>query len=162
MASLRDQQLNDQLADARQREKLIRAHLSKTSQVLDSPQAKSRGRSRRKRDVLRAFVADQVYVLIHGILHAVFSLYIRLRRTYHFLIHCVLALRYHHYRTPDYIRHDVRNLHKLPEHLSVILEARHDQSSRIDSLYNNAGEVAAWTASAGVQKLSIYEETGTA
>lgn len=116
-----------------------------------------RSKSRRRR--LRRFIAEQIYALVYAVLQLLFSFYLFLRQSYHTVLYRILDLRSHHYRTPAYIENDAKRLEKLPEHLSVIFELQ-DRENGNEELVNNASEIAAWTAAAGIPMLSIYESTG--
>lgn len=68
---------------------------------------------------------------------------------------------YYHHRTPQLIQKDIKQLSRLPNHLSVILE--NDQNDRLgglDALIDDVAEIACWCASAGIPMLSVYEKTG--
>jgi len=69
---------------------------------------------------------------------------------------------YHHHRTPELISRDVKGLRRLPKHLSVILtlEDQRRSGGGMERLLNEVADVAAWSASAGIPQLSIYEKTG--
>jgi dehydrodolichyl diphosphate syntase complex subunit NUS1 len=75
----------------------------------------------------------------------------------------VSLLKYHH-RTPEFIAHDVKSLQKLPKHLSVVIDYQEDDEHQgnagLEGLVNDVCEIAAWTASAGIPFLSVYERTG--
>lgn len=70
---------------------------------------------------------------------------------------------YYHHRTPELIRRDVKPLSRVPAHLSVILELAPEGGKKdaLETILNDACELAAWSASAGIPTLSIYEKTGT-
>lgn len=74
----------------------------------------------------------------------------------------MLAVLYYHHRTPELIKRDMKGLSKVPKHLSVILELQPEggKKDRLETLVNDACEIAAWSAGAGVPVLSIYERTG--
>ncbi|KAK0305071.1 hypothetical protein LTR82_016926 [Friedmanniomyces endolithicus] len=113
----------------------------------------------RLRPALRTLLHYALFTLIH----AIFSIYIRCRQTYHVIIGRILAVIYYHHRTPEYIQRDVKQLDKVPGHLSVILELENGgggRNDRLETLVAEACEVAAWSACAGVPMLSIYEKTG--
>ena len=127
-----------------------------TSQV----RSKRSGRPRRVRPALR----HGIYLLLFTVIHAIFSVYVRVRQVYRAIVDRILAVVYYHHRTPEFIQRDVKSLSKVPRHLSVILELREDgggSGDRLETLVNEACEVAAWSACAGVSMLSIYERTGT-
>jgi hypothetical protein len=56
----------------------------------------------------------------------------------------------------------VKGLSRLPKHLSVILSLEDGGrgGAELERLVNEASEIAAWCASAGIPRLSIYERTG--
>lgn len=68
----------------------------------------------------------------------------------------------HHHRSPQLIRNDVRKLSKIPAHLGAILNLQgdHIEDGGVDGLLNDCGELTAWSISAGVKELTIYERTG--
>lgn len=113
---------------------------------------------------IRIFLRNQLYLLVHTIIHIVFSLYVRLRIAYHGTADHILSVVYYHHRTPELVRRDIRRLDRLPEHLSVILTLRNDGRRRagtaLERLMDEAAEIAAWCSCAGIPALSIYEKTG--
>jgi dehydrodolichyl diphosphate syntase complex subunit NUS1 len=120
-----------------------------------------RTRSTRKKP-LRNLLRSQLYTIIYSIIQLVFGLYVRARIAYHAIVDRILAILYYHHRTPDLIRKDVRNLSRVPEHLSVILQVNpeNDHGAGLEQLVHEVSEIAAWCASAGIPALSIYERTG--
>jgi dehydrodolichyl diphosphate syntase complex subunit NUS1 len=94
-----------------------------------------------------------------------FSVFFRFRRAWRHVKSKIVSLLKYHHRTPEFIQRDTRHLERLPKHLSVILqfyEGDEDQGSAgLEGLVNDVGEIAAWTASAGIPYLSVYERTGT-
>jgi len=56
----------------------------------------------------------------------------------------------------------VKGLSRLPKHLSVILELEGNGrgGAELERLVNEAADISAWCASAGIPQLSIYEKTG--
>ena len=111
---------------------------------------------------LRDFVKTQIHILVYTIIHTLFSLYIRLRQTYHVLIDRIFAILYYHHRAPELIKQDVRGLSRIPEHLSVILELKGEERglARLDELMDEVAEISAWCACVGIPMLSVYEKTG--
>lgn len=69
---------------------------------------------------------------------------------------------YYHHHTPELIERDVKGLSRLPKHLSVILSLEDNGrgGAELERLVSEAAEIAAWCASAGIPRLSIYEKTG--
>lgn len=111
---------------------------------------------------MRRFLRRQFHLLVFTVIHVFFSLYIRLRHAYHAVSNRLYSIAYYHHRTPELIRRDVKGLRRLPKHLSVILtlEDQRRSGAGLERLINEAAEVAAWCASAGIPQLSIYEKTG--
>lgn len=110
----------------------------------------------------REFLLRQVHVFLYTVIQLVFSVYIRCRQTYHVMYDRTLALLYYHHRAPELIRQDVRDLDRLPRHLSIILELAdgHRGQTGLETLMDQVAEVAAWTACVGIPLLSVYEATG--
>jgi dehydrodolichyl diphosphate syntase complex subunit NUS1 len=93
-----------------------------------------------------------------------FSVFFRFRRAYRLVRGKVVELLKYHHRTPEFIAHDVKTLQKLPKHLSVVVDYQEDDEHQgnagLEGLVNDVCEIAAWTASAGIPFLSVYERTG--
>lgn len=117
---------------------------------------------RRMSRPVRTFLKTQLHLFVFTVIHALFSVYIRIRQTYHIVLDQVFAILYYHHRAPELIRQDVKNLSRLPEHLSVILELKGDERSTVglEALMDEVAEISAWCACAGIPMLSIYEKTG--
>ena len=112
---------------------------------------------------VRRFLKRHWHLLVFTIVHALFSLYIRIRQAYHQVVNKVSSVYHHHHRAPDLIYNDVKDLRRLPKHLSVILTLDEDArgGTGLAKLIEEASDVAAWCASARIPQLSIYEKTGT-
>ena len=95
-------------------------------------------------------------------IHAIFSVYIRFRIAYRAVRDRVLSILNYHHNTPDYVRRDVGAFKRLPKHVSVILtlEDGGRAGDALEKLVNEVAEIAAWCASAGIPRLSVYEKTG--
>ena len=143
-----------------EREKLLKPFLppTPTDSRSPSPVRKPQLPKRRRRGILKPLL----HLIIYTVVHAVYSVYIRARRVYHAILDHVLAILFHHFRTPEYIRSDVRDLSRLPGHLSVILDYEDDAKggAGLEGLLNDVSELAAWCAGAGIPMLSVYEKTG--
>ena len=110
---------------------------------------------------VRESLASWFYHFVLILIHLGFTLYYRARYAYSNMANRVYSLLYHHHRTPQLIQKDVRQLERLPNHLSVLLD--YDQKDRVgglDTLIDNVAEIACWCASAGIPMLSVYERTG--
>jgi dehydrodolichyl diphosphate syntase complex subunit NUS1 len=150
---------------AAEREKLLRPYLpapQEPSRAVDSVPKSNGTKARRKprRKPVRTFVKSQLHVLLYYLIHLVFGIYIRLRQIYHATVDRLLAIAYYHHRTPALIRKDVRNLSRLPEHLSVILTLKGEEDGGLEALMDEVAELCAWCASAGIPLLSVYEKSG--
>ena len=143
------------------RERLLKPYLPPTPQKQTPRQSPDRKHNRfhHKRRV-RPAIRHLIHSLIYNIIHIIFSIYIRIRQVYHAILSQVLAVLYYHHRTPELIKRDVSRLTKVPKHLSVILQLPPEGGKKLETLVNDACEFAAWSASAGVPMLSIYEKTG--
>ncbi|KAL3427598.1 di-cis-decaprenylcistransferase [Phlyctema vagabunda] len=163
----RDAKHNHNLLNAAQREKLIAPYLpapptSRSKKGRPSNAQTSEKSKRRSRLGVREFLKNQVHALCYGIIHTVFSIYVRFRLAYHAVKDRILAVLYYHHRTPELIQKDVKGLSRLPEHLSVILKLEDGArgSAGLEALVDEAAEIAAWCACAEIPMLSIYESSG--
>ncbi|KAI0401853.1 Undecaprenyl diphosphate synthase [Xylaria palmicola] len=133
---------------------------------LPAPPSRERSSSRTRKQELsrfsiRRFLKAQLYALLYLLIHAIFSLYIRIRLAYHAISYRLVAILRHHYNSPEYVAHDVATLKKLPNHLSIILTLGNGgKGDALEKLLNETCEVAAWCAAAGIRNLSVYEKTG--
>lgn len=110
---------------------------------------------------VRKFIKSQLFVIIFAIMHGIFSLYIRIRKSWNVVCYQVSSVLYYHHSTPQYIQKDVAGLTKKPKHLSTILKSEnHRLASDLDRLVDETAELATWSACAGIPVLSVYEKTG--
>ncbi|KIW19707.1 hypothetical protein PV08_00281 [Exophiala spinifera] len=153
------------LLSAAEREKLLQPYLPPVpapSSRMDSitsttaPRHASRGHKRR----IRPFLKTKIHTLLFFLIQLFFGMYIRLRQIYHATLDRGLAIRHYHHRTPEYIQRDVKNLDRLPRHLSVILKYKSEEDGGLEALVDEVAELSAWSASAGIPLLSIYEKSG--
>lgn len=153
----RDVNKHGQLLTPKERENLVKPYLPPVPLAAPLPL------KRRKSQPARTFLKTQLYLLIYTVIHTVFSLYVRIRQTYHAVHAQIYAVFYYHHRTPEYIRKDVKSLSRLPKHLSVILELKEEQKggAGLEGLIDDVAEISAWCACIGIPMLSIYERTGT-
>lgn len=139
-----------------QREDLIKPYLP--------PPAKSNmKKSAGNRQPLRDFAKTRIHILIYTIIQSIFSVYVRLRQTYHVLLDRTFAILYYHHRAPELIRQDVKGLSRIPEHLSVILELKGEErgGAGLEKLMDDVAEISTWCTCVGIPILSIYEKSGT-
>lgn len=108
---------------------------------------------------IRSFFKLQLHHFAYALTHIIFGIVVRLLQAYHAVVDRVFAIVYHHHRTPELIRKDVRGLKRLPEHLSTILTLRKEDDA-LAVLMDEVAELAAWSSCAGIPQLSIYEKTG--
>ena len=141
---------------AKQREDLLKPYLP-----VSPPMALVT--EKRMSQPVRSFAKNQIHLLVFTIIHAIFSIYIRVRQTYHIVLDRIFAILYYHHRAPELIRQDVKKLSRLPEHLSIILELKGEErgAAGLGALMDEAAEISAWCACVGITTLSVYEKTGT-
>ncbi|RMY30334.1 hypothetical protein D0866_08070 [Hortaea werneckii] len=142
------------------REHLLKPYLPSAPKQEDTA-ASIAGRFRHTSRI-RPAIRQLLHWTLFSIIHTLFSVYIRLRQVYHAIVDRLFALLYYHHRTPELIQRDVKGLSKVPNHLSVVLELSPEggKKDRLETLMNDACEVAAWSACSGIPMLSIYEQTG--
>ncbi|KIW83395.1 hypothetical protein Z517_02640 [Fonsecaea pedrosoi CBS 271.37] len=150
---------------AAEREKLLQRYLptppSESSQKDSQPLSTSqRSRTRGHRRRVRPFLKSKLHFLIFFLIQLIFGIYIRLRQIYHATVYRLLGIRHHHHRTPEYIQKDVKNLDRIPEHLSVILKFKSEEDGGLEALMDEVAELCAWSAAAGIPLLSVYEKSG--
>ncbi|KAF2278202.1 di-trans,poly-cis-decaprenylcistransferas-like protein [Westerdykella ornata] len=170
-AVLRRGKLDGKPLSAEEREKLLKPYLpedlppstspSRGASPTRRPKNRRASTSRRRRPGL---IRHGLHVLIYAIISFLFSVFFRFRHAFRHVRNKIVALLKYHHRTPEFIQRDTRHLERLPKHLSVILqfyEGDEDQGSAgLEGLVNDVGEIAAWTAAAGIPFLSVYERTG--
>lgn len=143
----------------KQREDLLKPYLPAPPPTSRSPAPTSR---KRRLQPIQTFLKQQLHLLVFIIMHTLFSVYIRIRQTYHILLDRVFAILYYHHRAPELIRQDVKNLSRTPEHFSVILELKGEErgTAGLEALMDEVAEVSAWCSCVGIPMLSVYERTG--
>ncbi|KAF9889486.1 hypothetical protein FE257_007195 [Aspergillus nanangensis] len=154
----KDTRSRGQKLSASDRESILRPYLPEPSELQRRPLGR-RKKSTIRKTPIRTFLKSQVHLLVYTLIHLFFGIAVRLLQTYHAVLDRIFALVYYHHRTPELIRKDVKNLDRLPEHLSVILSLRKEEDA-LAVLMDEVAELVAWTASAGIPVLSIYEKTG--
>lgn len=164
------------------REKLIEPYLPKPrhSEVYHPDSKSTSDASRRRRKPVNPqssrrsdgvfWFQNVLIVLLHKIIFFAiqffFSIYIRARQTYNAVFDRIFSVLYYHHRTPELIRRDVKNLSRLPKHLSVIVDFQGEdvqegaRAEGLAKLINDVAEISAWCACAGIPFLSVYERTG--
>ncbi|KIW87696.1 uncharacterized protein Z519_11670 [Cladophialophora bantiana CBS 173.52] len=165
----RDVASGGRVLSAAERERLLQPYLpppppSESSQVDSQPpnnNTSQRQKSRRHhRPRVRPFLKAKLHFLVFVLIQLIFGIYIRLRQIYHATVYRLLGIRHHHHRTPEYIQKDVKNLDRLPEHLSVILKFKSEEDGGLEALMDEVAELCAWSAAAGIPLLSVYEKSG--
>lgn len=150
--------------NAADREDLLKPYLPDPSE-LSAPQrsrastSSSQRRQKARKTPIRSFIKSQIHHLTYAITHIIFGIIVRLLQAYHAVVDRIFAIVYHHHRTPELIRKDVRGLKRIPQHLSVILTLRTEDDA-LAVLMDEVSELTAWSACAGIQQLSVYEKTG--
>ncbi|OWY43731.1 Undecaprenyl diphosphate synthase [Alternaria alternata] len=154
-----------------QREELLKPFLpSEPSDSEKEAQRKKALRDRRQRAAQQSRkplvgpIKTFLHLAVYHVVALLFSVFFRFRRAYRLVRGKVVSLLKYHHRTPEFIAHDVKDLEKLPKHLSVIVDYQEDDGSQgtagLEGLVNDVCEIAAWAASAGIPFLSVYERTG--
>lgn len=110
-------------------------------------------------------IDELLYYVNRAILLTIFfflAVYKNVQFIYRRVVLRMLTLAYYPSKTPQLIREDVSSLPKIPKRLSCILDLRDDEDENggIDGLINDISELAAWSISAGIPQLSIYEYSG--
>ncbi|KAF4311135.1 Di-trans-poly-cis-decaprenylcistransferase-like protein [Botryosphaeria dothidea] len=150
----------------REREALLKPYLPANStnqrSSADSDAARRPAQKPQRKKPMRDFLRQQLYLFTYLTIQALFSLYVRLRTAYHAVSDRIFGLLYYHHRSPELIQKDIKDLDRLPQHLSIILDFNDDEQrgAGLEGLVNDISEVAAWCASAGIPALSVYEKTG--
>ncbi|PYH44794.1 ditrans,polycis-polyprenyl diphosphate synthase [Aspergillus saccharolyticus JOP 1030-1] len=142
---------------AAERENILRPYLPDPSDLRRRPS--QRHKKAHRRTPVRTFVKAQIHRVAYTFVHIFFGIIYRLMQSYHAVVDRICAIIYYHHRTPELIRKDVKGLKRLPEHLSVILSLRKEEDA-LTVLMDEIAELAAWSASAGIPVLSVYEKTG--
>ncbi|KAL9133214.1 MAG: hypothetical protein Q9175_005608 [Cornicularia normoerica] len=151
-------QSKDAFLSPKQREDLLKPYLPAP------PTSRTPAPAPRKRRLqpIQTFLKHQLHLIVFIIVHTLFSVYIRIRQTYHILLDRVFAILYYHHRAPELIRQDVKNVNRIPKHLSVILELKGEEmgTAGLETLMDEVAEISAWCSCVGIPMLSIYERTG--
>ncbi|KAK2759023.1 hypothetical protein FQN54_003122 [Arachnomyces sp. PD_36] len=157
----KDARLRGSNLSAADREKLVKKYLPDPIIRQKSQKVKKgkNGIKSKKPQPIRAFVRSQFHYLVYFTIQIFFSIYIRLRQSYHAVVDRLLAILYYHHRTPELIQKDVKGLSRLPEHLSVLLTLKREDEA-LEILMDEVAELTAWTVCAGIPILSVYEKTG--
>ncbi|KAE8145787.1 Decaprenyl diphosphate synthase-like protein [Aspergillus avenaceus] len=143
---------------AADRENLLKPYLPDPSELPRRPPQRRKKTIARKTPI-RTFLKSQLHQLIYTLIHIFFGIAVRLVQSFHAIVDRIFAIVYYHHRTPELIRKDVKNLDRLPEHLSVILSLRKEEDA-LAVLMDEVAELAAWSVSAGIPVLSVYEKSG--
>lgn len=160
--------VNGKPLTAEERERMLEPFLPEeplSSSSLSRSSSPSKSKTRQARSKPKAgFVRNALHVFIYALISFLFSVFFRFRRAWRLVKSKVVSLMKYHHRTPEFIQRDTKHLERLPKHLSVILdfyENDEDQGNAgLEGLVNDVCEIAAWTASAGIPSLSVYERTG--
>lgn len=161
-----DARLRGKKLSPAEREQLIKPYLPNPSSAAPAPSPlrrtaskKQKAKAKAKPKPVRTFLKSQLYRVIYVLIHLVLGFYIRVSQTVAAVTDRILAITYHHHRTPELIKKDVKALSRLPEHLSVLLKLRKEEDA-LHTLMDEVAELAAWTTCADIPVLSVYERTG--
>jgi dehydrodolichyl diphosphate syntase complex subunit NUS1 len=167
-AFLRDT-LDGKRLTPQQREALLKPRLPPPP--TSAPSSSSRTGSKRgniRNTRIHKLKTGPIRSVLHFILYQtiafLFSVFFRFRRSWRLFWYKVRGVMGHHHRSPEWIVNDVRNTEQLPKHVSVVLDYSEDDDDQgaagLEGLLNDVCEIAAWSASAGIPLVSIYERTG--
>jgi len=155
----KDERIGHKLLTPEERIKFIKPYLPTPPPPPSKLHKADAGKVRRGRIGVRRFLRRNFHLFVFTSIHFFFSLYIRARQAYHAISDRISSILKHHHHNPQLIESDVKHLSRLPTHLSVILTLE-DGGRGLEKLLNDAADIAAWCASAGIPQLSIYEKTG--
>ncbi|RKF55342.1 Dehydrodolichyl diphosphate synthase complex subunit nus1 [Erysiphe neolycopersici] len=166
----RDAKVNHSLYSKEEREELLAPYLpvprvrSRSSHDSNNPILIDHNDHKYLRPSLRAkrFIQAQIHALCYLILQTLFSVYLRIRFARNYITTRILAILYYHHRASELIQRDVRALHRLPKHLSVVLNINDaiSKSAALEELLDKVAELSVWCACVGIPTLSVYERTG--
>jgi dehydrodolichyl diphosphate syntase complex subunit NUS1 len=142
---------------AADRENILKPYLPDPSDLARRPLQRQKKGPRKA--PIRTFLKSQLHQLTYTFIHIVYGIILRLIQSYHALVDRVLAIVYYHHRTPELIRKDVKGLRRLPGHLTVVLSLRKEDDA-LAILMDEVAELSAWSVSAGIPMLSVYEKSG--
>ncbi|KAF2675151.1 Undecaprenyl diphosphate synthase [Microthyrium microscopicum] len=155
---------------ARERESIMKPLLPEPpsndskSTVMLQERIHQRAESKRKerKKPIRTTLRHWLYMAFHTIIHIFFGIHIRIRKSIRAVKHRWSAVFNYHHRTPELIRKDMKNISKMPQHLSVALElnTQDDRQAAMATLVNDVGDLTSWCAASGISFLSVYEKTG--
>ncbi|EGV62913.1 hypothetical protein CANTEDRAFT_115880 [Yamadazyma tenuis ATCC 10573] len=102
---------------------------------------------------------NHAILLIIFFIISIYKNYLYVRRRIHLKF---LNLTYFPNKSPHIIRDDVNKLSRIPKRVSCIVNFKDEEEENggIDGLINDISELTAWSVSAGIQELSIYEYNG--
>lgn len=125
------------------------------------PSTSSTTPSRRlHRQRIRPFLKQKFHFLIYFLVQLIYGIIIRFYHGWHALSDRIVAITHYHHRTPEYIQRDVKDLSRVPEHLSVVLHYHPENDGALETLMDEVAELAAWSTAAGISLLSVYEKSG--
>lgn len=114
----------------------------------------------------KSATSEIFYLLNRAILLSIFfflAVYKNIQYLFRRMALRILTLAYYPSKTPQLIREDVSKLAKIPKRVSCILDLRDDEDENggVDGLISDISELTAWSISAGIPNLTIYEFNGT-
>jgi dehydrodolichyl diphosphate syntase complex subunit NUS1 len=133
---------------------------SDTTTTMESHKSPTKSSRLGHKKRLRPFLRQKFHFLVYCLVQLIYGIIIRFYHGWHAVSDRIVAIMHHHHRSPEYIQRDVKDLSRLPEHLSVILRFHADEEGALESLMDEVAELAAWSSAAGIPLLSIYEKSG--
>lgn len=148
-AKARADLIDPYLPPTQDQERMVRA-LKKSSKT------PSKGHKRR----IRPFLATKLHFIVYFFIQLIYGITVRFVQFYHACIHRTIAVLHYHHRTPEYIQKDLKELSRIPQHLSIILRFKAEEDGGLEALMDETAELCAWSAAAGIPLLSVYEKSG--
>ena len=154
----RDVASKGQVLSTKDRASIITPYLPPPQSITAKMASKQPSRKGHKRRV-RPFLASKLHFVVYFLIQLIYGITIRFINIYHAFIHRVIAVMHYHHRTPEYIQKDVKELNRIPQHLSVILRFQAEEDGGLESLMDEVAELCAWSVAAGIPLLSVYEKS---
>lgn len=157
--------VNGRALNVEEREAMLKPFLpTEPSKAKKSEKSKDSSPQQKPQRRRPGIVRPALHFLIFTVVHFIFSVFFRFRRAWRLVKSQIVSLMKYHHRTPEFIERDVKHLERLPKHISVIVDYHesddHQGNAGLEGLVNDVCDIAAWTASAGIPFLSVYERTG--
>jgi dehydrodolichyl diphosphate syntase complex subunit NUS1 len=156
----RDVATKGQTLTAQGRADLLDPYLPPTQDEQRMLRAMKKSPSKGRRRRVRPFLAQKLHFVVYFLIQCIYGIIVRFIQFYHACVHRTIAVLHYHHRTPEYIQRDLKELSRIPQHLSVILRFKPEEDGALEKLMDETAELCAWSAAAGIPLLSVYEKSG--